>query len=139
MSDKAKKDYLNACISRAARSIQDGDANAVWVYVTVGGAFMVSMRCYPYYMPNEKLYLTLRSRPMTPPTPAALLRKRPRKPRQAKKHDQLNISIDSHILTRVRDILSFGEKEIPYGAMSALVTGLLITWLDQQEEGRKYF
>ena len=51
MSNKAKKAYLNACISRAARSIQDGDANAVWVYVTVG--------C----MPNEKLYLTLRSRP----------------------------------------------------------------------------
>ena len=76
---------------------------------------------------------------MTPPTPAELLRKRPRKPRQAKKHDQLNISIDSHILTRVRDILSFGEKGITYGAMSALVTGLLITWLDQQEEGRKYF
>ena len=63
MSDKAKQAYLNACISRSARFIQYGNANAVWVYVTVGGAFMVSMRCYPYYMPNEKLYLTLRSRP----------------------------------------------------------------------------
>ena len=63
MSNKAKKAYLNACISRAARSIQDGDANAVWVYVTVGRAFMVITRHYPYYTPNEKLYLTLRSRP----------------------------------------------------------------------------
>lgn len=57
---------------------------------------------------------------------------RPKSPNQT---EQLNIRVPTAIITKVRVLLTQPlTGKIPYNGLSVLVTGLLIKWLEKQED-----